>query len=184
MSKLKNFLTNPWTIAAVAPIITLFLLKIVDSVTGSEILSWCLNFLVTIFSSIYNFLVAEYKWKFYQLVLLFISAPAIGLFILWVLSKIRELKEELQPEWLSYTKDNFDNVIYKWEWWKGRNEKYQVSQISQHCSKCECHLINGKCPNCNSTFYRYVKPDYEVEALILHRADMMEKNKAHTHNKV
>lgn len=173
--KLKKTLSNPWTIAIVAPVITLILLKAVDLLTGTTILQWSLTLLGNIFSSIYKFLTAKYEWRLYQLVLLFISVPALGIFILWIISKFQEAKEELKPEWFNYTQDNFNNVIYKWEWIKGYDGKYQIAQISPHCSNCECHLIHDKCPNCNSRYYNNIKENYEVEALILHRVNIMNK---------
>jgi hypothetical protein len=184
MSKLKKTIMNPWTITVIAPLITIILLKIVDKVAGTEILFWCWNVIISVFSSIYNYLITKYEWRLYQLILLFVSAPVIGLFVLWVISKFQEVKEELEPEWFSYTQDTFDNVVYKWEWWKNNNGKYQISHILKYCSKCECHLISERCPNCRSIYYGEVKPDSEVEALILHRVRMIEKNKVHNHNKV
>lgn len=181
MSKFKKVLMNSWTISIIGPLIPIILLKTVDFVTGRETTNWFMNAILSVFISIFNFFIAKYEWKLYQLILLFISAPAFGMFILWIITKFRKVKEELQPEWFSYTRDTFNNVVYKWEWWESSNGKYQVSQISQYCSKCECHLIHGKCPNCNSSFYNNVKPDYEVEALIIHRVDMMEKNNSCTH---
>lgn len=183
MSTFKKVMMNSWTISIIAPLIPLVLMKTVDLVAGTEILLWSFNAIASIVVPIYNFLIAKYEWRLYQLILLFISAPIIGMLILWIISKFQKVEEELQPEWFRYTKDTFNNVVYKWEWWRGADGKYQVSQISQHCSKCECHLINSKCPNCNSYFYRDVKPDNEIEVLILHRADIMEKNNAHTYNK-
>jgi hypothetical protein len=120
---------------------------------------------------------ANFEWRLYQLILLFISAPVIGLFVLWLVSKLQGVKEELKPDWFSYKQDNFDNVVYRWEWLKAFDGKYHVNNIVRHCSKCECYLVNDSCPNCKSTYYGVLKPDYEVEALILHRATIIEKMK-------
>jgi len=170
MSKLNKITMNPWTIAITAPLITIIFLKIVDIVAGTKILFWCLNVIKSVFSSIYIFLIAKYEWSLYQLILLFISAPVFGLIVLWVILKFREIKEKSKPGWFSYTQDTFDNVVYKWEWCKANNGKYQIMHIMKHCSKCECQLIDDRCPNCKTTYYGEVKPNYEVEALILHRA--------------
>ena len=173
MSKCKKVLMNPWTITIIAPIITYFLLRTLDLIAGTEILSRCLHSIVSVFVTIYNFLTTQYEWKLYQLILLFISGPVIGFFVLWIISKFEKVNEEHKPLWLNYTKDNFDNIIYKWEWCKNSDGIYIISNIYQYCSQCECRLINAKCPNCNLTFYRYMKPYNEVEALILHKVDMM-----------
>lgn len=176
MGKTKEILTNPWTIAIVAPIVTLIIIKAIDLIFVTSILSGIINILLLISKNIFNFLTAKYEWELYQLVLLFLAGPLIGIFVIWIFSKFEKSEVIKEPEWFNYKNDIFENVSYKWEWDKGRDGTYHVSSIRAYCIKCNCQIIHERCPNCKSTYYNKVKPDYEIETLILHRIELKGMN--------
>ena len=171
MKKRNSFLSNPWVIGIGSSLLAVL---IIDFVTGTTILPTICNWIGIIITGIFKFLNHEFKWRLYWLILLFLSGPAITVFILWIIMKIQEGKEELLPDWLKYKKDNFDGIIYKWDYEKDYEGKYVIKRIFAYCPKCECQLVNEICPNCKSSYRHQLKPNYMVEPLIIHRINKKE----------
>jgi len=77
----------------------------------------------------------------YGLIFLFISGPIIGILILWIISKFQNTKEVFLPDWLEYKKDMFGGIVYKWEYVKDYEGKYDIENTIPYCPNCECQLI-------------------------------------------
>lgn len=172
--KRNKFLSNPWSIGIGSSVLAVLIIRVIDFLTGTMILPTIWKWIGIIMMGIFNFLNHEFKWRLYWLILLFLSGPVIGVFILWIISKIQKGKEELLPDWLKYKKDIFDGVIYKWDYEKRYDGKYAIKRIIAYCPKCECQLVNGECPNCKSSYRNQLKPNYVLEPLIIHRLDKKE----------
>jgi len=171
-TKKKNtILINPWTIGIGSSVFGVLIIRLIDSLTGSKILLTIWSFIKAIIINVFGFFNQEFQWKLYGLIFLFLSGPLIGILILWIISKIQGSNIELSPEWMKYKKDTFDGIIYKWNYKKGYDDKYKIEEIIAYCPKCECQLVDERCPNCKSVFYNQLKPHYELEPLIIHRIE-------------
>ena len=163
-TKKKNaILFNPWLIGIGSSVFGVLLLRLIDFLTGSKILSSIWKFIKSIIVYFVRFFNQEFQWKLYGLIFLFLSGPLIGICILWIISKIKDANKETLPDWIDYTKDTFDNIIYKWIYRKQYDGSYMIDNITAYCPKCECQLINEKCPNCKSVFFGESKHDFILE---------------------
>lgn len=171
IKKKGNLLLNPWLIGIGSSVFGVLSIRIIDYLTGSIILPTIWNFIIFIFNNVITFVNLEFHWKLYALISLFLSGPLIGLFVIWIISEIQDSKSAPTPEWLMYRKDNFDGVIYKWDYEKDYNDKYEVSNLTAYCSNCECQLVDQRCPNCKSEFHSQLRPSYEIVPLIIHRIE-------------
>jgi len=159
--KKYNFLHNPWIIT----IGSVLIIRIFDFLTGSNIWEWLKAILV----GIHVFFSQKFEWTPYNLILLFISGPAIGILIIWIILKYQNVKEVFLPDWLEYKKDTFGGIVYKWKYVKDYEGKYDIENIIPYCPNCECQLIGEDCPNCKNSYYRKIKSNHELEVLIRHR---------------
>ena len=161
--KKYNFLSNPWIIA----IGSVLVIRLIDFLTGSNIWEWLKNILVVI----HVFFSQKFEWTLYGLILLFISGPVIGILILWIILKFQNVQEGSLPDWLKYKRDTFGGIVYKWEYVKDYEGKYDIENIIPYCPNCECQLIGEDCPNCKNSYYREIKSNHELEVLIRHRIE-------------
>jgi len=159
--KKYNFLSNPWIIT----IGSVLAIRLIDFMTGSNIWEWLKNILV----GIHMFFNQKFEWTLYGLILLFISGPAIGILIIWIILKFQNAKEVFLSDWLEYKKDTFGGIVYKWKYVKNYEGKYDIENIIPYCPNCECQLIGEDCPNCKNSYYRKIKSNHELEVLIRHR---------------
>jgi len=159
--KKYNLLFNPWIIT----IGSVLIIRMIDFLTGSNIWEWLKAILV----GIHVFFSQKFEWTPYGLILLFISGPAIGILIIWIILKFQNAKEVFLPDWLEYKKDTFGGIVYKWKYVKDYEGKYDIENIIPYCPNCECQLIGEDCPNCKKSYYRKIKSSHELEVLIRHR---------------
>jgi len=159
--KKYNLLFNPWIIT----IGSVLIIRMIDFLTGSNIWEWLKAILV----GIHVFFSQKFEWTPYGLILLFISGPAIGILIIWIILKFQNAKEVFLPDWLEYKKDTFGGIVYKWKYVKDYEGKYDIENIIPYCPNCECQLIGEDCPNCKKSYYRKIKSNHELEVLIRHR---------------
>jgi len=172
--KKYNLLFNPWIIT----IGSVLIIRMIDFLTGSNIWEWLKNILV----GIHVFFSQKFEWTLYGLILLFISGPAIGI-ILWIILKFQNTKEDSLPDWLKYKRDTFDGIVYKWEYVKGYEGKYDIENIIPYCPNCGCQLIREECPSCKNLYYVKIKPDDKLIPLIIHRIEKSKKILPTTKNK-
>lgn len=158
--KKYNLLFNPWIIT----IGSVLIIRLIDFLTGSNIWEWLKAILV----GIHVFFSQKYEWTSYGLILLFISGPAIGILIFWIIEKFQNAKEDSLPDWLKYTRDTFDGIVYEWEYDESYEGKYNIKNIIPYCPNCECQLIDEDCPNCKKSYYRKIKSNHELVVLIRH----------------
>lgn len=166
-SKFKKFISNPWTIAILSPIITAIIVACYKKVNIIEAIQLILNFLLILFT---------YKISIWVIVL----SLAIIVFVLYCYIKITNISEEKEPEWLKYTHDTYKKWHFKWAYVYDYG-KYRIDNIQPTCS-CGCSLIhkdklnntyfsNGIlfCPNCKKT-YDMIDNDTinEFEAILLY----------------
>ncbi|MCI5133456.1 MAG: hypothetical protein D3904_18560, partial [Candidatus Electrothrix sp. EH2] len=143
------------------------IIRVIDIFFDSKILSTIWNCLTISTIFILNFFKQQFVWSLYELILLFFSGPLLGILVLSVIFKIQD-----SPDWLSYKKDIFNGVKYKWNYTKNFDGKYIVENLIPYCPKCECQIIDETCPNCNTFFYDKLKAEKEIKSLIIHRIDM------------
>lgn len=178
-NKSQNFFSNPWVVGIGTTILSVFVLRIIDRITGSTITTTILNWLSSTPMTIWNFLLEAYHIPFYGLVIVFLSGPLTLIGILWLLS-FRGNKEEQNlnidstttPNWLNYKQDNFHGVQYRWSYELNSIGKYEISSIRPFCPKCNCLIINNRCPNCDTSYYWALKGEDEIKALIFHRLEL------------
>lgn len=166
-SKLKTFITNPWTIAVLSPIITTLIVSFYKKVNIVEAIQLILKFLLTLFT---------YKISIWIIGL----SLTITIFVFYFYIKITNINEEKEPEWLKYTYDTYKKWHFTWTY-ENYYGKYKIENIQPICS-CGCRLIhkdrlnntyysNGIlfCPNCKKT-YDMIDNDIidEFEAILQH----------------
>jgi len=173
----KIIFKNPWFIGIGSSVLGVFVIRLIDFLTGSKILLTVWNLIKFIIITILSFFNREFHLKLYALILIFLSGPLIGILLLWFISKIQDTKKESLPPWLQYKEDIFDGIIYKWNYEKSYNGKYIINDIRAYCPNCKCQIVYEKCPNCKSLFYGQIKPTYELEPLIIHRIEKMKYRK-------
>jgi hypothetical protein len=160
--KYKLF-SNPWVIAVGSVLV----IRLIDFLTGSNIWEWLKNILV----GIHVFFSQKFEWTPYGLILLFISGPAIGILIIWIILKFQNTQDDSLPDWLKYKRDTFDGIVYKWEYVENYEGRYDIKNIIPYCPNCECQLIDEDCPNCKNSYHRETKSDYELKTLIRYRVE-------------
>lgn len=180
--KKNSIFSNPWTIGIGTTIVSVFLLRVIDRFTGSTIVNSVISWLAELPVSLWNSLTREYHLALYWLIVIFISGPILAILALWMLAKSEDKAQinqgkqpgqQAPPEWLNYLRDIFDTVQYRWTYEKNAAGQFEIWNIRALCPKCDCLLIDNKCPNCNQSYYWVVKGTDQIKALILHR---LEKN--------
>lgn len=149
-NKLKKFISNPWLIAIVSPIITAGIFAFIKDINFIE--------------------ASDIIWHFIKHILNYnISLKVIILVIvilfggLKVYFKILDYKEEFTPDWLRYTMDKYKEWYFKWDYIKYGN-KYTIENIRPIC-RCGCGLNRKSqhkniyygggalvCPKCNNSY--------------------------------
>ena len=89
------------------------------------------------------------------------------LLLFFVINKLRlrlnellakESKQKIPDYVKKYTKDIFEDVLYKWTWVESTNLKfpYTLYQIESFCSDCNCKIAKSGwrdyCPECERSF--------------------------------
>lgn len=170
----KSFFYNPWTILVAGLIGT----PTVDYLTGANILPTIWNWLIGLNEYTKLFLNTKYEWPLYNFILFFLLLLTLALFIYSMIrhgssivqygtSKTKAMQPNT-PEWIKYTEESFNEVIYRWEF-AHYNQKWHIINIVPFCQYCDCQIIQGDCPSCGTSFDYKLKEDPKLIALIQQR---------------
>lgn len=166
---------NAWLIGTGTSIFSVFFVRIVDYIVGTNILGAIINFFLIIYSAIKYFFSLKFEVSLWFLIILPIVFIGLFCFVLWIISLIQNDKRSVlksYPKFLDYKEDVFDGILYRWEYFKNYSNNYEISRISHYCVNCKCSIINNKCPVCNRFFSGHMfKSDYEIDALIRHKIE-------------
>lgn len=177
----KSFWKNPWVITTGSTVIAYLIIKLIDIFFNTTILSDLVNFLVDILLWIYRLLTMQFSTNI--LILTIIFSGILGIAKIFKGLSQRENrdikfkpKEESKksipkPNFLDYIEDKFKVLYYRWEWTKGFDGKYAVTNIIPLCPKCKCMIVYDRCPNCDSSYYGLQISEREIIALIYHKID-------------
>lgn len=149
-NKLNKLMSNSWTIAILAPIITTIIVACFKRVNIIEAIQLIFNFMEYIFN---------YKISIWVIIM----TLSIIVIVFYCYIKITHISEEPKPKWLNYTQDTYKKWIFKWTYEKNYG-KYSIENLQPVCS-CGCGLIQKSqinsiyygggilyCPKCNSTY--------------------------------
>lgn len=164
---MKKFLKNPWTIGIGTPILSIILMRILDKIANTNLLLGLWNFI----KKIITFFDEKYIVSLWFLILLSFSVFLI--FIIYYFIKsffIKETAELQELNFLNYTSDNFDGVLYKWRYFKNYDNKYSSTDFVAYCPKDNCILLHNTCSICNKHFL-HVKDRSQLEVLIGHKIE-------------
>lgn len=152
---MKKFIKNPWVLGIGTTVIGGVLLSLVlDWINDVDLLSTLKNVIAFIFDAITAFLNFELKvwWV--------LVAFALFVVILIVIAKVSDAKAKNNtPSFLNYTKDSVLGYTWEWEYKKGYDGKYSISNLHPVCSECGMILKQGytlygygmQCLRCNTT---------------------------------
>lgn len=191
-NRIRAFLSNQWTIGIatgfISSLIFYYVLRLADSNKGSSIINTIWGYICFI----PNLFTARYNLPLFALILLFLSGIAIFFLITWIIISKKTI-ENNSPDWLPYTEDTFDGIIYRWEYGLNRNNKYEILKIQPHCPKCKCSILVNKCPNCkqiydsgflhlaNNRNMPKIKSSEEIETLIKYKINEGKYKNNHIH---
>gem|GEM_PF-3211229 len=174
----KSFWQNRWVVGTGSIVIGTAILKILDWLSGTQLVNFLWNFIKSIFLGAFSFVGWTFEIPIWGITLIFLSG--IGLLFIWAWfnNKIEELNSEQEPKFLNYTEDEFDNILYKWEYELNYDDKYSPTNFTPFCPDDNCILHYGKCPICNRNFNRYFKDNSELEKIVIHKIqnDLIEES--------
>jgi len=171
MKKTKKVLSNTWIISIFSPIITTIIISAFTAFIKQ------INFFDA-FKLLLSWILKMITFR----VPLYVIALAIILFVLviYLYVKTEETKESNLPNWLNYTKEQYKSWTFKWEYYLGYNNKYEIKDLRPVC-QCGCELsMKDKhknrwynegillCPNCENTYptlNRDVLEDFEKKLI-------------------
>lgn len=151
---MKKIVKNPWVLGIGTTVIGGVILSFVlDWVKGTDWLSTfkaVINFIVKVIVSFLNFELKVW-WLLIAVVLII-----LGMF---VIAKVSNAKPENEkPSFLTYTKDSVLGYTWEWEYMKGYDGKYSISNLRPVCSKCGMILkqsgmygLQMECLRCNTS---------------------------------
>lgn len=171
MKKKKSFLSNPWTIAVGSTIFATIILRIIDKIFGTQAFKIIFDVLTTPFIWVYSILIIEITSMVFVYILIFVAGILLTITFLFFTLRSKPQNDGFSPPFLKYTEDKFKRLYYRWEWSKGYDGKYRVTNISSLCPDCKCHIIYDRCPNCDSNFCGLQLSNAEIEALIHHNLE-------------
>lgn len=152
---MKKLFKNPWTLGIGTTVVGGVLLSfILDWIKGVDWLSTLKSGVKFIGNALIAFLNFELKvwWV--------LTAIALIILALIFLAKYYDAKAKNEkPPFFSYTKDSVLGYTWEWEYSKGYDGKYSISNLHPVCSKCGMNLKQGgvygmqmECLRCNKTF--------------------------------
>jgi hypothetical protein len=165
---LSKFLKNPWTIGVGTTIISVFVLKIIDKIAGTS----SIKYLYIFFNQTISFFKTEYSFPLWLLILLSFSVFLFFIGYYYLKSVFINNNESgiNEPDFINYTSENFNGVVYKWRYIKNYENKFSAVDYMAYCPKDNCVLINDTCPICEK-YYSHVKDNIELQVLIGHRIE-------------
>lgn len=153
----KSFWSNPWTIGIGTTVLATFVLKLVDGIADTKILS-------SIWRGIILFL--NLNIRVWWILILLIAVVLTGL----ILSKIQVKESAQEQRWLQFRQMKYKDILIKWNYQKLYGNNYEINGIKFCCPKDGCEL-HYNCPVCHS-FYSTNSIDIsEVQKVIIHKID-------------
>ena len=152
---MKRFLKNPWTLGigttVIGGIALSFILDLVKGVDWLSTLKAVANF---IFNAVVSFLNFELKvWW------ILIAVAMIILALVFVAKYYDEKAKNEALSFLSYTKDSVLGYSWEWEYSKGYDGKFSITNLRPVCSQCgmalkQCGMYGQQmeCLRCNKTY--------------------------------
>lgn len=173
MKKLKKVLLNTWVISVISPIITAIIISAFTAFVNQINFFDAFKLLLSWILKIVTFRIP-----------LYVVAVGIILFILaiYLYARIEESKESNLSIWLNYTNDKYKSWTFKWEYYLGYNNKYEIKNIRPIC-QCGCELSMKDeyrnrwysrgillCPNCENTYPTMDRDIIEdFEKILIHK---------------
>jgi len=170
--KTKKSLTNSLFLVIVGTTISSILAEVF---TNFKILTAIFKFFIWLKNTIAKFFSASISIPLWIFILLLI--PAI-IFVIRIIGLLIGKKKSF-PYFSSYTRDEVEGVVWKWNWeYKELSKKYDIEDLFPFCPKCDCQLksttLSGyKCPNCDFRIFPYPKSDVDVMMIIKQRIRRM-----------
>lgn len=177
----KKSLQNPWVIGTGTAILGVIGIRVLDSIIGTNIIGKTINLVGAIFTTIGNFFTLRFEVSLWVLILFPILAIGLIVLIVWLIISIENKNnpnENTNSNWLNYTEDVWDDVLYRWNYIKNFSEKYDIIEISHYCPKCRCAIVDNRCPICKNWFGKGFKSNTEIKALISHKIETEIINKS------
>jgi hypothetical protein len=172
MEKKKNI--NPWIIGTGSGILAVLGIRLIDFLVGTEILSAILKGIVWTFTIIGRFFTQKFEVTLWFLILLPVLIIGLIFLVFWIISKFQEDNSESstpQISFLNFTQENFNGILYRWEYQKHYSGKYHITNISLNCPACKCTIVYDICPVCRKYYGQMGRTNAEIEALIRHRIE-------------
>jgi hypothetical protein len=164
----KPFLTNGWVIGIGTAVLGTLVLRGIDSIADTKILSGIWNFTKSTFS----FLSHKYTLPLWIIILFCFSGLGLLILIAW-LANLFSSKPigNTEPDWLEYTADTFETAyLFRWQY-QLSNRTYTAINIQYYCPKDNCQIVYNKCPVCNNFFATQAINDDTIRALIKHKVE-------------
>ena len=133
---MKKFVRNPWFLGIGTTVVGGVILSFVlDWIKGVDLLST----LKTVLNFIGDFIVSclNFELKVWWL-LIAVALIILGLFVMAKVSKVKH--QNAPPFFLTYKKDFLLGYTWEWEYTKGYDGKYSISNLHPICSECEMIL--------------------------------------------
>lgn len=154
----KSFWSNPWTIGIGTTVLATFILKLIDVIADTTILS-------SIWHGIKLF--SNLNIKVWWVLILLVALFLIGL----ILSRI-PVKESIQEQrWLQFTQMKYKDILVKWNYQKLYGNNYEINGYKFCCPKDGCELHYDRCPVCHAYYSAGNIDISEVQKVILHKID-------------
>lgn len=178
LKTINGFFKDDWTKTVVGGVLAVFLLRLIDWLFINDFF-W--SRIKDVFNIVLNFFNAVYSVKLYWLILI----PIATLLISYSYKRLKTkdmLPESVtintSPEWLSYTKDVFEEIQYRWDYvFDDFKKNYIITNIRPYCNECSCQLVHNICANCKKQYSDFSsshgnpKSSHEIEALVIHRIE-------------
>ncbi|TDO25753.1 hypothetical protein [Sediminibacterium goheungense] len=173
--KNNSFWNNNWTVGTGTAIISVLILRIIDSTADTKILNSTWRFIKALFINLSLFFQRTFTIPTWGLILIAFSGLGLLILVLWIGSLFNKndkdtTTSELPVEFLKYKSDTFDNLLYKWEYIKDYDGKYDIVNFTPYCPKDNCILHYSRCPICN-TYFLKIKEKEELRILVRHRIE-------------
>lgn len=176
-AKKSTFLSNPWIVGIGTTVLATGVLKLVDIIADTQILSEIGKFFVVVgglFASLGGWFAETHSLPMWLIIFLPISIPLLIVFLIWLPDILPKSKEkEVSPEkhpYIIYKSDVFKGILFRWHW----TNSYLFSgdaipepeYISPYCPLDECPLVSKKCPICGTDYSAIEYTNKEIEVAI------------------
>lgn len=160
-------ISSEYKIAIFSALIGISFTAIYDFIKEKPILSTFWKFLKWIWVNIFEFQVSI--WQI-----------LIALFIIILILFLIPDKKNPTPDFLDYTTDTFEDIIWRWKWqWISYRKEWNVKDLIPLCIKCGTATTleetisshdYANCPRCNQRMTR-IKKKNKIEAIIIDNLD-------------